>query len=56
MPFYAYGVDIEAAGCGHVTAPRFNLMACILLLYEHKHEHGSWYLTTILPTCTHCPT
>ncbi|OCK89437.1 uncharacterized protein K441DRAFT_667535 [Cenococcum geophilum 1.58] len=40
----------------HVTAPRFDLMACILLLYKHKHEHGSWYLTTILPTYTHCPT
>ncbi|OCK98624.1 uncharacterized protein K441DRAFT_653879 [Cenococcum geophilum 1.58] len=40
----------------HVTAPRFDLMACILLLHEHKHEHGSWYLTTVLPTCTYCPT
>ncbi|OCL00809.1 uncharacterized protein K441DRAFT_650281 [Cenococcum geophilum 1.58] len=42
----------------HVTAPRFDLMARILLLHEHEHEHehGSWYLTTVLPTCTHCPT
>ncbi|OCK98775.1 uncharacterized protein K441DRAFT_654085, partial [Cenococcum geophilum 1.58] len=38
----------------HVTAPRFNLMARILL--HDEHEHGSWYLTTVLPTCTHCPT
>ena len=38
----------------HVTALRFDLMARILLL--HEHEHGSWYLTTVLPTCTYCPT
>ncbi|OCK96626.1 uncharacterized protein K441DRAFT_657333 [Cenococcum geophilum 1.58] len=31
-------------------------MARILLYNEHKHEYGSWYLTTVLPTCTHCPT
>ncbi|OCK92046.1 uncharacterized protein K441DRAFT_663740 [Cenococcum geophilum 1.58] len=29
-------------------------MARILL--HDEHEHGSWYLTTVLPTCTHCPT
>jgi len=38
----------------HVTAPRFNLMARILL--HNEHEYGSWYLTTVLPTCTYCPT
>jgi hypothetical protein len=32
----------------HVTTLRFNLMAGILLLYEHEHEHGSWYLTAVL--------
>jgi len=34
----------------HVTAPRFDLMARILL--HDEHEYGSWYLTTVLPTCT----
>ena len=32
---------------GRVTALRFNQMASILLL--HKYEHGSWYITTVLP-------
>jgi len=38
----------------HVTAPQFDLIARILL--HNEHEHGSWYLTTVLLTCTHCPT
>jgi hypothetical protein len=32
------------------SALRFDLMARILLHDEHEHE--SWHLTAVLPTCT----
>ena len=35
------------------SALRFDLMARILLHDEHEHE--SWHLTAVLPTCTVLP-